>query len=194
MQFGRLVAHLVDDKLTVKGGKTFWSCQCVCGTWKSVAIGNLSSGSTVSCGCRKIEVLDKTTHGVSHMVEYGIWSKMLGRCQNKHLENYKHYGGRGISVCERWLLFSNFMADMGSRPTGTTLGRKDNDGDYEPTNCAWETSEEQSNNKRTTRRLTFRGRTQSLAQWSRELGIPIETLFSRLKNMTTDKAFTVPRG
>jgi hypothetical protein len=90
---------------------------------------------------------------------------MKSRCFNPANHKYKDYGARGIKVCEWWLKFENFFADMGARPSGMTIERKDNDGNYEPTNCKWATREEQQNNRRANVLLTARGKTLTLAQW-----------------------------
>lgn len=112
---------------------------------------------------------------------YRLWSSMLTRCRNPKSPTYKNHGGRGIKVCERWLSFENFYADMGDRPEGKQLERKDNDGDYTPDNCVWATKKDQANNRRTNRKLTFNGRTQTATQWADELGVSLQCLIYRLK-------------
>ena len=90
-----------------------------------------------------------TTHGMSKTLIYKVWGQMIQRCENPKVLGYKNWGGRGISVCERWHKFENFYADVGDPPKGLTLDRINNDGNYEPTNWRWATRKEQTNNSRT---------------------------------------------
>ena len=106
---------------------------------------------------------------------------MRRRCNEPSHPQYKYYGGRGIKVCERWLKFENFLADMGERPDGTTVDRIDGSKDYEPGNCRWATQAEQMNN--TSRSVSYQGKT--LKQWSQELGIKYHTLTYRLRTHGT---------
>lgn len=90
----------------------------------------------------------KTTHGMSRTPLYRVWDSMVRRCTNPSHKKWRLYGGRGITICERWLKFENFYADMGETPTGLTLDRIDNTKDYEPGNCRWATYSEQNKNRR----------------------------------------------
>lgn len=87
-------------------------------------------------------------YSITHPKLYGVWCQMLRRCEDPSAQQYKDYGGRGISVCERWHWFGNFLLDMGEPKEGLTLEREDNDGNYEPNNCKWATRSEQQFNKR----------------------------------------------
>jgi len=134
------------------------------------------------------------THGRSHTAAYQLYRGMIERCRNPKAPNYHNYGGRGIRVCARWEKFEHFLADMGERPPGHTLDRIDNDGDYSKENCRWATNRVQHNNKRTNHPLTFNGRTQTIADWARELGISYYTLNSRvtIRGWSADKALSTP--
>lgn len=118
---------------------------------------------------------------------------MLRRCLQPHRPDYPNYGGRGITVCDRWLNFENFLADMGEPPPGTSLDRVDNDGPYSPQNCRWATREEQGNNTRTNARICFRGITRTKSQWARELGITYRGLQKRVKRGLPIEAILEPK-
>jgi len=105
---------------------------------------------------------------------------MLSRCTSPTKREFPDYGGRGITVCVRWMEFPNFLADMGERPAGMTLDRIDNDKGYEPGNCRWATPKEQSRNTRANRMVEAFGRTQCLAAWAEECGLKWWTLYARL--------------
>jgi hypothetical protein len=121
------------------------------------------------------------THGQALSPTYSTWIHMRSRCENPLNTAYHHYGGRGIAVCGRWQTFENFYADMGDRPPGHTLDRKDNDGSYTPENCRWATKREQCRNMRRTRWVTLDGVTKSLAEWCAGLGVNYDTALWRLR-------------
>ena len=125
---------------------------------------------------------------------YETWQGMRKRCYNKARPDYRHYGGRGIAVCERWSLFENFLIDMGNPPEGMTLDRINNDGNYSPDNCRWATRRQQSRNTRSVRMLEFRGKTQCVRDWERELGFRPASITMRLKRgWPIDKALSTSK-
>ena len=131
------------------------------------------------------------THNRSYSSTYISWGCMIQRCTNKKHRNYSSYGGRGITVCADWMDFENFYRDMGDRPNGMSLERKDNNGNYCKENCCWTTQKEQSNNTRTNVKITFNGETKTISQWAEATGIKRGTLNNRLfrGNWPLDKAF-----
>ena len=139
----------------VSGGKhPKWLAKCDCGTEKEVYIENIRRGKSLSCGCHRtvVTAMRTTTHGRSGKTkEYKSWAHMKGRCLNPKDAAFKDYGGRGIKICERWLTFENFFADMGPCPVGYSIERIDVNGDYEPSNCKWLDRRHQARNTRATR-------------------------------------------
>jgi hypothetical protein len=135
-----------------------WLCRCRCGTTTSVCGNSLRSGRSRSCGCliREVAITFNTTHGKTGSRAYNVWGGMLQRCLNPNNAAWSDYGGRGITVCKRWLTFENFYADMGDPLEGLTLDRfPNNDGNYEPGNCRWATRKEQAINQRRRLSKTF---------------------------------------
>lgn len=133
-----------------------------------------------------------TTGGFSP--EYHSWSGMIQRCTNSKRKSWEHYGGRGVTVCTRWMSFENFLADMGARPTGLTLERRDNDGNYEPENCRWATSNEQARNSSQTVMVEIAGETHPLVEWCERLKISVNTVRCRTRKHGWDyvRALTTP--
>lgn len=143
----------------VRGSR--WLCRCDCGNKRTVEAHKLRNGDTKSCGCYRQERASAAarTHGEGapgrQTVEYVTWCSMIGRCTNPSSDKFADYGGRGIKVCDRWRGtdgFSNFLADVGRRPGASySLDRRDNDGDYEPSNVRWATQNQQQRNKRSSK-------------------------------------------
>ncbi len=144
--------------------------------------------------------MNKTNHPITHGHTVGrkktrtfqCWSGMLRRCRNPKNKDYKNYGGRGIKVCERWNDFKNFLTDMGEKPEGVTIERKDNSGNYEPSNCKWIPKSQQSENRRGNTMLTHNGKTMSMAQWERELGFGKHAITSRRRRGWTGERLFSP--
>jgi len=134
-------------------------------------------------------------HGLTGTRIYAVWQAMLNRCRNPNVVEYKNYGGRGIKVCERWLTFENFLADMGDLSEYATIERVNNDGHYEPGNVQWATYYAQSRNKTNNRLLSFKGQTKILADWASDLGISPGALIYRLdyKGWSLEKSLTTPK-
>jgi hypothetical protein len=173
--------------------RTFWTCRCECGRVFDVRMDAVQK--LTSCGCDRRRTSPKATrrHGMSHLPEALIWRAILGRCTNKNHSAYGDYGGRGIFVCDRWLTdFLAFYEDMGPRPSlKHSVERRDNDGDYSPTNCFWATPDKQSNNRRNSVRLTHDGKTQTVAQWADELTIDRRKIYQRLdRGWSTEAVLT----
>jgi hypothetical protein len=131
-----------------------------------------------------------TKHGKFGTPVYRAWGAILQRCLNPKYHRYKDYGGRGILVCERWLKFENFYADMGDPPAVMSIERKQNDKGYEPGNCVWATAKQQSDNRRNVRMLTYQGQTLPLKDWGRALDIPSTTIHRYVvsRGMTLEEA------
>lgn len=169
MKIGRL-SVIGEAPKHPSSGRVRWLCRCDCGAEVIVTGSNMREGATSSCGCLQRErtgasAATRVKHGHAKSgggnkrlttPEYRSWKAMLERVRNSNAPNYHLYGGRGISICDRWLGpdgFANFLADMGERPKGKTLDREEVNGNYEPGNCHWATAKEQRANQRNSAEL-----------------------------------------
>lgn len=173
-----------------------WLCQCDCGKTITVITRDLGNGNTTSCGCyiRELHANRLRTHGKTRTPTYNIWASMTQRCGNPNNDKYQYYGGRGITVCERWHSFENFLADMGERPLRHSLDRIDNNRPYSPDNCRWTTMRTQNRNRRSNILVEYRGETMCLVDWADRLGANYETLRQRIQDYgwTVEEAFSKP--
>jgi hypothetical protein len=161
-----------------------YEVQCDCGRRVIRSIADLRRKRALfACGCYRKEI--KTTHGhtADHIVTptYRSWLNMNNRCNNPRNSRFGDYGGRGIVICERWMKFENFFADMGEQPKGLQIERIDNDGNYEPSNCKWATRLEQANNRRSNKMLTLNGESKLLKLWTKDLGLGQHTIRDRIR-------------
>jgi hypothetical protein len=183
--FGRLTAIELVSRDESSNNRHIWRFLCECGTIKDIRIPTVRNGTTKSCGCIAKETLIRrnTVHGLSrsNKKEYRSWKDMRARCFNPMDTDFHSYGGRGITVCERWNDFASFFADMGKKPTPKhTIDRVDVNGNYEPSNCRWADAETQANNKRNNRKLEHNGETKTLSQISRDNNIERRVVSYRL--------------
>lgn len=199
-RFGKLeVVELAEWHITPAGKKlNRWRCQCDCGAEVCVVTASLlKPKGTRSCGCYRSEwtLANKTTHRREPLDLWRCWCHIRARCHAPGNKQYRHYGGRGIKVCERWRnSFESFVADMGPKPTPQhSIDRIDNDGDYCPENCRWATPTMQARNKRNSTLITFDGETLPLAAWAERLGMSYGVLRHRLDGgWPVQQAFTHP--
>lgn len=173
-------------------------CKCECGQTKVIRWADFKR--TISCGCIRKEVNERTflKHGHARVgyksKTWMIWIGMIDRCTNPKNKQWADYGGRGIVVCERWMMFENFLDDMGECPTGLSIERRNNNGNYEPSNCYWATRAQQARNKRNNRILTVNGITGCMTDLAIHFGINLRTVKNRLdrSHWSVEKAFNTP--
>lgn len=197
-RFGRLLVLRRAENI---GRQTAWLCKCDCGNEKAVPYWNLVSGQTKSCGCLVKEVSAKNakcTHKQSYSRLYTIWIGMKQRCYYENHKHFKHYGGRGITVCDEWKddfqAFHDWSISHGYEDN-LTIDRIDVNGNYEPSNCKWASTKVQGNNKRSNHTLELNGEIHTVSEWSKITGIPNSTIHNRLKaGWTIEKALTTKRS
>ena len=195
--FGRLtVLHISrrDGRGTIH-----WALICSCGNKTEAIAGDLKTGKTKSCGCLRHEVVKELHKKHGHKAGgktsrvYTAWRNMHDRCYNPKDVGYSNYGGRGITVCDRWHDFQNFLADMGEPEPGLSLDRADNSKGYYKDNCRWATKTEQTRNQRSNVLITYQGKTQPRSAWAEEVGIGYSCLRRRLDNgWSVERALTTP--
>lgn len=200
-RFGRLtvIKRVENDKR----GNSRWLCRCDCGNEKVVSSHNLKNGHAKSCGCfrRDIAKTKLYTHGKYKTRLFGIWTGIKNRCYNKKETAYKHYGGRGITMCDKWL--NDFQAfydwsiangyDEKAKKYECTIDRIDNNKGYSLENCRWVTQSIQNRNKRTNNNLTYNGETHCLKEWAEILGVNYKSFYNRFFNgWSLDRIFNQP--
>jgi hypothetical protein len=201
-RYGRLVVMALVESAGSEG-RSGCVARCDCGVEKAYEVRALLRGRARSCGCLRAEVAGArlTTHGRGSAAAgrrdptYGVWARMISRCECTDVttDTYADYAGRGIRVCARWRgSFEAFAIDMGDRPPGTSIDRKENDGGYwcghcpecvtsaRPANCRWATPKEQANNRRSNRRITIDGVTRTLVEWCERTGVPQKNASGRI--------------
>lgn len=184
-QFGRLRALFAE-------GPRHWVCVCDCGVLHTTLKSSLVGGRTKSCGClrRELVTASNTTHGQSGSPTYVSWNAMWTRCTNPTRKVWGYYGGRGVQISPAWKSFEQFLSDLGERPPGLTLERRDSNKGYSKSNCYWATPQQQAWSRRNTRWVEFNGQRKPLSVWASELGYSWIGLKSRLTRLPIDKALT----
>jgi hypothetical protein len=174
-----------------------WLCKCDCGNLVTVVGNNLRNGGTKSCGCSKGEYIRAALSKLPSQYpdEYSSYNAMLFRCFNPNSSQYRYYGGRGITVCQRWLGddgFKNFLADMGLRPAGMSLDRyPDYNDDYKPNNCRWATDTEQNRNRSNNVVITYRNASILMVDWAYAFDINRRKLRDYLKYCSNFEEFLI---
>jgi hypothetical protein len=175
-RFGRLLIFGIHSR---SGVRILWLARCDCGSWIITSTASLTLLKTRSCGCYGTQL--QKTHGMSGLAEYGIYRSAKARCTNSKHKQFPDYGGRGIKFL--FTSFNAFMDALGERPSSQhSLDRIDNNGHYEPNNVRWATRIEQCSNRRSSTLIEYHGRSETVAEWARILGVPVTRLWWRLRN------------
>jgi len=168
---------------------------CECGNTKLITSQALREGKTQSCGCLQKERTGQASfkHGFSHTNIHNIWMGIIQRCTDINSSSYKNYGGRGIKISDEWLDFTVFLSDMGDKPKGLTIDRKNNNGDYSKENCHWVDRKQQANNRRSSKLLTYKNETMTQSQWEDKYNMRKGMLWERLnRGWTLERALLTP--
>lgn len=192
-RFGKLVALGASFRMRICKSKrermALFACDC--GERLVLSVYAAIDGKQVSCGCHKDSQCGQS---VSERPTYRSWYSMLNRCQNKDYIEWELYGGRGISVCERWQSFDAFMEDMGRRPDGKSIDRIDTNGNYEPGNCRWADDKTQARNRRSSRTSMVDGQRMTVAEMAEISGLDYKTVWQRIDNGWTPERAMMPVG
>lgn len=197
-RFGKLTAT---KRLGSKRKRILWLCRCDCGGSAEVLSSRLLNGAVTSCGCAWKSRPHGHTVGYKKSPTNSSWNAMIARCTSPGNAGFEHYRKRGITVCDRWRYgedaltgFQCFLEDMGERPSKAhTIERKNNDGNYEPSNCRWATRREQANNRVTNSHIEYDGKRLSFAEAGRLFGLPRWTIRDRLrKGWDLERAIRTP--
>jgi hypothetical protein len=192
-RFGKLT---VIERAVYKKERTYWRCLCDCGKIVKVDGSALRRGHSKSCGCARAHKGMHIKHGLRNTRLYKIWAGIKQRCLNQKAPDFKHYGGRGITICEEWRddfkPFYNWATANGYTDK-LSIDRIDVNGNYCPDNCRWVTQKEQGNNTRTNRRITYQGQTHTLQEWATITGLSSSTINQRLKRgWTVEQTLKAP--
>lgn len=192
-RYGKLVVLCRDT--TIHNARPYWKCKCDCGNVVSIYGGNLRSGTTTSCGCKRHERPKRYDEERQRIRR--IWKSMLSRCYNENNASYKYYGLKGITVCDewknsfdifyQWAKCSGYSADL-------SIDRIYNDKNYCPNNCRWSNTKRQNNNRSVSLIFTYKGKTQNLSSWCEELNLPYNKVWQRIVRLgyTFEQAITLP--
>lgn len=164
-----------------RDGCTKYQVVCDCGVHKEIEKSSLIRSKSCGCLTNKIIAKARTRHGETDSPTWKSWKSMLDRCELVAHKSYHDYGGRGITVCQSWHRYENFVADMGHRPAGTQLDRIDNSRGYEPSNCRWATPRQNCNNRRNSIVIEHDGERLTLAQWGRRFAGKEATFRKRIE-------------
>lgn len=205
-RFGRLVAVEPKGVLSRKSRAMHWLCKCDCGKIITTSGLSLRQGCSTSCGCyakesRQTQAAlmrqkNQLLHGHGHYNSptYRSWKSMLDRCECPGTNGFKNYGGKGITVCERWHSFKLFLQDMGERLPGMTIDRINPALNYSAENCRWATTIQQGRNRSTNHIINFNGQSLCLAAWDEKMNFPRGTVCRRFvtKGWSVEKTITTP--